>query len=94
MKLTDMQVNWFGCMVNQTAFYTPRNDLVAICSTCHSFGTCYGKFYTFYLPYVKSIPFANVYNFTSNNVLELDLLFALPFFPGGDIGAPKICIII
>lgn len=64
-----VQATWFGCLVNQTAIYTPRNDHDAVCILCHSFGSCYGKFYAFYLPHVKSILFANVYNFTSNNVL-------------------------
>ncbi|KAJ1392141.1 N-terminal acetyltransferase A, auxiliary subunit [Sesbania bispinosa] len=36
----------FGCMVNRTAFDTPRNDCVAVCSSKgQSFGAGYGKFY-------------------------------------------------
>jgi hypothetical protein len=81
-------------LINKTAIYTPRNDSVAVCSICHSFGACYGEFYTFYLPSVKSIPFANVYNFTSNNVFQLALLFA-PLHSWEVVeGAPWVCTIV
>lgn len=44
-----MRVTQLGCLQNQTAFDTSRNDCVAICSNNgHSFGAGYGKFYTRY----------------------------------------------
>jgi len=42
-----MRVTQFGCLLNQTAFDTPRNDRVAVCgNNGHSFGAGYGKLYT------------------------------------------------
>lgn len=94
-----MRVTQLGCLQNQTAFDTSRNDCVAICSNNgHSFGAGYGKFYTshsnvfslhdFSLSAVKFIWFANVYNLPQL-CFRIDFfnLFT-PFFLGG--GRPEL----